>query len=524
MVSSQLLLLGWCVVAAPPADPPQPPARDALQVAARIDQHLEAARAAAKVVPAALADDAEFLRRVYLDLAGRIPAVSEARAFLGDSRPDKRARLIDKLLASPRYVTHFTNVWRGLMLPEANSNFQSRFLVPGFEDWLHRQMAQNAGYDKMVRELLTAPVNNQNRGFPFGGNGPSAFYLAKEVKPENLAASTARLFLGVRLECAQCHNHPFADWKREQFWSFAAFFAGIRAQQQGDFIVPDQDKPEKKEIVIPGSEKVVQARYIDGSEPQWKFKEPTRETLARWLTAADNRYFARATVNRFWFSFFGTGLVDPVDDMVGGESHDYHPELLDELAREFAAHNFDLKFLIRAITNSRAYQLSSMTAGRKYDPRLFAAMPLRGLTAEQLFDSVAQATGYQEENAIDRRVFVIGNNSPRDEFLNRFASQSEKATEAQTSILQALALMNGKVTASATTLERSETLAAVADSPFLSNAQRIETLYLATLSRKPKARELHKFLAYVENGGEPGQALADVFWILLNNSEFILNH
>jgi len=543
MGCQQFLLLGWFVMAAAPADPP--PARDALQVAQRIDHHVDAVRQAARVEPKAAADDAEFLRRLYLDLAGRIPSVSEARDFLKDARPDKRQRRIDKLLASPRYPMHFTNVWRGLMLPEANANFQSRFLVPGFEDWLRKQLAQNIPYDKMVRDLLTAPIAGQNRGFPFGDGGPSAFFMAKEIKAENLAAATARLFMGVRLECAQCHNHPFADWKREQFWSLAAFFSGVRAQQQADFIAPAPETPDKREIAIPGTDRVVQARYLDGSEPRWKFKESTRSTLADWLTQADNPYFARATVNRMWFWFFGTGLVEPVDDMVGGETQASHPELLDELAREFAAHHFDLKFLIRAITNSRAYQQSSLTAGKKSDPRLFARMPLRGLTAEQLYDSVAEATGYREENPTDPRVFVLNNNSPRAEFLSRFAAQGDKTTEAQTSILQALALMNGKVTANATTLERSETLAAVVDAPFLSNAERIETLFLATLSRLPKAREMNKLLAYVERGGaeEEGsgrsrsrladpaekqkrvnQALADVFWVLLNSSEFILNH
>jgi len=535
MACQPFWLLGWCALAVPAAEPPSSlPVQDLDRVLVQIEKHTAAGWKAAGVAPAPLADDAEFLRRVSIDLIGRIPSVSEVRAFLKDQRPDKRRRVIDELLKNPLYARHFANVWRSWMLPEANANpFQAGFLLPGFEEWLRQQLAQNTTYDRMVREILTTPVGAGNVRFLGGaGNGvsPSAFYIAKEVKPENLAASTARLFLGVRLECAQCHNHPFADWKREQFWNLAAFFAGISSQQQGDFVVPAQERPEKREITIPGTGKVVQARYLDGSEPQWKLKEPTRETLARWVTAAENPYFARATVNRLWFYFLGTGLIDPVDEMVGSDSLASNRQLLDDLAREFAAHEFDLQFLIRAITNSRAYQGSSVTIDPKTNlPQFFARMPLRGLTPEQLYDSVAQATGQRDGVRLDPRIFVIGNGSPREEFLSRFRSQSDKPVDTQTTILQALALMNGKLIADATSLERSETLAAVLNAPFFSNADRIETLFLATLSRKPAAKEMQRFLAHVEKADEDGQgsskeALADVFWILLNSSEFILNH
>src|SRR5207237_3903930 len=183
-------------------------------LAARIDHHVAAGWDAARVRPAPAAADAEFLRRVSLDLAGRIPSVSEARDFLDDRRPDKRRRLVDRLLAGPRYVTHFPQVWRALFLPESNANYQARFLVPGFEAWLRKQLRANAGYDVMARELLTTPINNQGLQFAFGGGQgeptPFAFYLAKDLKAENLAAATSRLFLGVKLECAQCHTRPFA--------------------------------------------------------------------------------------------------------------------------------------------------------------------------------------------------------------------------------------------------------------------------------------------------------------------------
>jgi hypothetical protein len=508
---------------------------DPRALAAKIDERTAAHWAAAKVSPAPPADDAEFLRRVSLDLTGRIPSVAETRAFLKDPAPDKRQRLVERLLAGPRYVTHFTNVWRALLLPEANASFQTRFIVPGFEAWLRKHLAKNTGYDQMVRELLTTPVGPQAMqglyGYQVQGEPtPLGYYVAKDAKPENLAAGTARMFLGIRLECAQCHNHPFATWKREQFWSYAAFFAGIEGQKQGEISIPSREVADRRSLAIPGTKRTVAAGFLDGGVPQWK-KEGTRATLADWMTSRDNPYFARAAVNRLWGYFFGTGLVDPVDDMAGDHAAS-HPELLDELARDLAAHQFDLKYLIRAITASRAYQLTSRgTQPGQADPRLFARMAVKGLSAEQLFDSLAQATGYQDGAPTNPyAAFQFGGNSPRTEFLTKFAQAGDKAQEAQTSILQSLALMNGKFVADATSVERSETFAAVADAPFLDTRGRIEALYLATLSRFPTPKETSRLVLYVEGGGPEGEtksqekALADVFWALLNSGEFILNH
>ncbi len=524
---------------------PDPKAR---ALAAKIDEHIAAGWAAAMVAPAPLADDAEFLRRVYLDLAGRIPKVSEVRQFLDDRRPDKRQRVVEELLQSPRYVVHFANYWRSLLLPEVNANFQVRFAAQQFEPWLRKHLKENSGYDTIARELLTAPIaGGRGRGAIMAQGGeanPAGFYFAKEFKPENLAASTARLFLGVRVECAQCHNHPFADWKRDQFWSFAAFFAGLESRRQGDLTAPAGENLDKREIAVGGTDRLVKATFLDGKEPQFQPNVSSRVTLADWVTAPDNPFFARAAVNRLWAYFLGAGLIEPVDEMVGAESTPSHPGLLDELAREFAANKFDLKVLIRAITYSRPYQLTSGVASQA--PRrapgdlepvanppdldsapssVFARMPLRGLTPEQLWDSLSEATGYQEQGANDPYGVVrAGGSSPRDEFLSRFANQTERAVDSQTSILQALALMNGKVIANETSVERSNILAGLLDAPFFDKASRIETLYLATLSRKPTAREIERITRYMNEAKKPDTALADVLWALLNSSEFILNH
>jgi len=543
-VLAVVLLTATSVGAAAPATARKVPVTDNAQALADlIDQQIERRLTKVDVKPVALADDSEFLRRTYLDLAGRIPTVEESRSFLNDNRGDRRARLIEQLLTSPRYTAHFTNVWRALLIPEASNNFQIRLQQGTFEGWIRTRLAKNVGYDRIVRDLITAPVSSS--GFSpasLTGQGPPSslpFYIAKELKAENLAAGTARVFLGVSVECAQCHNHPFANWTREQFWSFAAFFSGIKSQRAQDFILPGSEEPNKRSIPMPGTGKVVQARFLDGHDPLWRPGVNTRTILAEWLTAPTNPYFARATVNRMWSYFLGTGLVEPVDEMAGTSANASHPELLDLLAHEFVTHDFDLKYIIRAITLSKTYQRSSAgPLSPSMESSLFARMPLRGLTPEQLFDSVALATGFRDSGTDENLLTALfgGKRSARSEFLTKFAS-SERPTESQMSILQALTLMNGKVIADATSLEKSETLAAVVDSPFVSTAERVETLYLATVSRKPTAREIERVVVFVEDAvkraGGPDEksraaaysnALADVFWALLNSPEFVVNH
>jgi len=543
----KLALAGVCaLLAALPVHgaPPDaaPPPRLAAALAAFIDQQIAAGWQANKVEPAPVADDAEFLRRVYLDLIGRIPGVAEARAFLEDRRPDKRQRLIEQLLGSQAHVNHFTNVWRDLLLPEITANFQNRFFAQGFDTWLRNQLVKNTPYDRMVRELLTTPLANQGgRGIIRLGQGgqpnPGAFYQLKELKPENLAAATTRLFLGVRLECAQCHNHPFAQWKRDQFWQLAAFYSGIQANQQNGFAQLQGEDASRRQISIPGTERTVQATFLDGSKPEWKEGESNRAKLATWITAPDNPYFARATVNRVWAHLLGRGLADPIDEMVGDSTEVTHPELLDQLAKEFVAHRFDLRYLMEAITSSQTYQrTSALSHPSQEEPRHFARGSVRALTAAQLFDSLVQATGFQQTNRPDARLNPFGRGDIRQEFLTRFASHGESPTEVQTSILQALSLMNGALMTNVTNLEQSETLGALLDAPFLDTTGRIEALYLAALARKPSSKELDRVNQYIDKHTGPAetsaadrqtrynQALGDLFWALLNSGEFYLNH
>lgn len=499
------------------------------RLADTIDRRIADAWSAEQVIAAPPADDAQFLRRVYLDLAGKIPAVAEVREFLDDRSPEKRRAVVDRLLDSPAYVVHFTNQWRSMLMPEAATDFQVRYLVPSFEAWLRQELAANTPYDQMVRKLLTAPLDSQARANLYNGTGeatPLAFYQAKQLMPENLAAGTARMFLGMRIECAQCHDHPFDSWKRQDFWSYSAFFVGLERQGNGGVLASIRELLNVREVAIPDTDQVVQAAFLDGGKPEWKTGDSPRDRLADWITARENPFFARATANRLWASLFGTGLVDPADDF-SANNPPSHPELLDELAAALVEHDYDLKFLLRALTASRAYQLSSVqTDPSQQEPRRFARVQVRGLSPEQLYASLMRATGGFEPYG-DQNLFAFGTQTSRSEVLETFSNDADAVTERQTSVLQSLLLMNGQLVADATELARGGTLAAAVEFPFFSTAERIETLFLASVSRRPRPDELERLVAFVDAGGpakDPKRALGDLFWALLNSSEFLFNH
>jgi hypothetical protein len=505
---------------------PRDPVAEAQALAQRIDKLIEARWAKAGITPAPQSGDAEFFRRLSLDLSGRIPNLLDIRDFIDDDRPDKRALWIERVLDSEgldkknHFAKHFAAVLRSQILSGNSNNFQVLQFEPFFETWLQQKLQTGLGYDQIVRDLLTSqPV-------PQGGPSPSAFFFDNENKPENLAGSASRIFLGVKLECAQCHKHPFADWTKNQFWEMAAFFNtpnNIRPGQPR--VAPANFRP--GEIRIPGTDKVAKAKFLDGKDPGITPGSNPRALLANWMTSTDNPYFARAAVDQIWVYFFGASLLEPILEP-SDEGPPTYPELLDLLTQEFKAHKHDVKFLARAIANTRAYQRSSTALKPgKDDVVYFARMSVRGLSPEQLFDSVAEATEYQEPAGMQPQPFnpFNGVQTPRRDFITKFAGREKKA-EAHTSILQALFMMNGKFLAERTRLDNNKSLQTIASSP-RSTAQKLETLYLMSLSRQPRPEETERLVRYVDSGGpthNSAQALADVYWALLNSAEFMLNH
>ena len=483
------------------------------------------------------ADDAEFLRRVFLDLVGKTPTVSEAQDFLDDPSPNKRSLLVEELLSRGAFATHLSNVWREMLLSGASNAAEARQLAQPLDAWLRLRFATNTPYDRLARELLTAQsprVSNRRMARDGAGGAqpsPLAFYQANQRKPEQLAASASRIFLGLQVQCAQCHDHPFAKWSRKEFWSFAAFFSGLdRGGDESDLSAPVQDSLDREGITIPETELVAEPRFLDGEFPDWRPDESKRAALARWLAADANPYFAKAAVNRVFDLLLGRGFVTPVDDLDPANPPVF-PELFDVVARQFVLHDHDLKYLIRAITLTAAYQRSSQAGpdreASEDDLPPFARMPLKRLSSDQLYDSLVQATGYREANSAGNRAALGMNLSTRAEFQNRFANAAAGRGESETSILHALALMNGKLAADATTLATSETLAAVVDAPFLTDDERIETLFLAALARRPAEDERKLVHTTLERPGanrDRRAAFADLFWALLNSTEFAFNH
>ena len=513
-------------------------AADFRKLAERIDEHIRKAWTAEEVTPAPIADDAEFHRRTWLNVAGTIPPVAEVREFLRSETEDKRADLVERLLEHPGYVNHQAHQWRSLMMPEADAEQQARLLAPGFEDWLRDRFIDNTPYDQIARELITCQVSGDNR------TGPVAFIRAKGVEPENVAASVSRLFLGVQLDCAQCHDHPFSEWKREEFWGFAAFFAGI----EGDLLGSLTDNTSLREIRMPDTEQVIAAQFMDRTTPQWSENDNSREVLAAWVTDKKNSQFARAGANRVWSHLFGLGLVEPPDGF--DESNPAsHPELLHELGAAFASHNYDIKFLIRAITATETYQRTSRrTHASQDDLHWLGRMPVKSLSPRQLSDSLLQATGVPQRFNLRNR--TLNNGSAESQLVDLFANSADSVTEPETSILQALALMNGQFVTQQTRPRGSGTLSAVLQSTFMNTEQKIEALFLASVGRRPTESELHRLKTHVATHSkpEPGlldtlvngvksltqstppvqtaqdEALADLFWALLNSSEFLFNH
>jgi hypothetical protein len=535
-----------------PLVPPQlPPGGGALDVAVAIDAELDRRLAEAGVPPSPLADDAEFLRRASLDFTGRIPTYDQTVAFLDSKDPYKRSRLIDKLLASPLYGRHFANIWCDLLVKrdfDSNRNLRTE----PFVRWLTEQFNQNEKWDRIVSCLLTAEGNAE-------ANPATFFFLTNQdnnqPSPAKLVGATGNLFLGIQIQCAECHVHPFNDkWKPEDFWGMAAFFGHTRAERPGNpkngtgpaaivelksgerlpfrrkknqaeaapvgatIAIPDPSDPRK-------TRERVAAKFFEGPAPSLGRDGPYRPTLAGWVASSQNRYFAPAQVNRMWAHFFARGLVHPIDDMKE-DSPASHPEVLQRLSSEFTASGYDVKFLIRAICNTRAYQRTSRPLpGNANDDKLISHMPVKVVSAQMLLDSLAMATGHEyggpaSAGGRNGKPAGAGKGRVREESLVRFfdtRAYDDDPTEYPFGVPQALRLMNSELSNSGAQVVKR--LAR----PERSREQVIEDLFLTALSRRPSAAEVERLGDYVAQQGNPAKGYVGVFWALLNSAEFACN-
>jgi hypothetical protein len=495
---------------------------DAAALAALIDQYVEDRLKAERIPLAEPADDAEFLRRVYLDLHGVIPTAEQTAHFLADTRPDRRVRLIDTLLAEPRYGEYLADVWQGyLVSPLADDR---RLRADQLRKWLAARFNNNT-WDRITTDILTATGKIEEN--------PAVIYLIEGRLPRtvpDLTDLTSRYFLGVRLSCAQCHDHPFVPWKQQDFWGMAAFFAQVQTPGKSKLVYTAgiKDYPEitldslKKDGVPDGF--LSRSPTFLGGEPLKTDKGTTnRAALAAWLTSPQNAYFARAMANRTWWRLFGRGLVNPVDDMHSANAPS-HPELLDLLARRFAESGFDHKFLTRAIVLSRAYQRTSRpsslptpSAGgeAKMQAALFGRMPVKVLTAGQLYDSLVAILGAPVRKSGGPQ------QDPRAEFVQFFSDDGDPAPTAyRRGIPHLLRQMNADQFAGRNVAALAARLAKPARSPDDVAAD----LFLTILSRRPTSDEQTLFRDHANRTGSLETAARELAWALLMTSEFSLNH
>ena len=484
-----------------------------------IDDRFAEAWQESNIVPPAEVDDATFLKRSYLDLRGSIPSVSEARDFLDYGSGHRRALLIDRLLNerrrpekhADRTAAHWATVWRRMMVP---GNTPEAQMAIRLEPWLAEQFVANVRYDELARKLVTAtsegPVMVVNPRLGPQATGPALFYQAVGGKPETAASSVSRVFLGVRIGCAECHDHPFASWKQKDFWGMAAFFSGVKNGSVGDSTIA-KIRPENSPT------EYTAAFLGDAGAVISKGKTP-REALADWMVADNNSLFAATAVNRVWQHLIGHGLTDSVDDL--DKASPAERRILDQLAKLFVESGFDMRWLITGICKSKLYQRECASSVQDAEPPP-GQRPIKALSPEQIFNSLEQALSLPIARADGSARF----NGLRDQLIARLnEAASNKPDEFRAGIPQALLMMNGRLTVEATDLDQSRTLRGVLDSPFLDTDGKLTALYLATFSRPPRADEKQFLLEHIRKqaGEQQKQAYAEIFWGLLNSPEFVL--
>lgn len=524
--------------------------RDVAQVARGIDFEINQRLLEENIPASPAASDSEFCRRVYVDIIGRVPSLDETVAFLDSKQPDKRARLIDQLLASKEYGQHWATIWTNLSVGRSDASQLATPHRHRFHSWLTDAFNAGDGWDTIVAELLSAEGHSNE--VP-----ATAFLLSysgnnMQPQPERITGAVSELFLGIQLKCAECHNHrgPHAtrQWKHGDFWAMAAFFTRLRNQraEKGDnntkVILTEDSVPKGKALgdstfnaprpIIPGGfievpdpsdstkflPEPAQARFLESGMPNLLDAGPYRPQFAAWFTSPRNPYFARALVNRVWAQLFGRGLITPID-LMHKTNLASHPALLQDLADEFVASGHDLKHLIRALTNSQVYQRSSRALpDNAQDKELLSHMALKPLRPEVLFDSlqvVNKGSGYGPAPATPKDA---GGLTPRETFARFFGNQewSNDPSELVYGIPHYLRLMN--VADGGTVLPKLLTQGGD------DSKKVIELLYLSALARRPSEAELATMQQYVNQSGDAKVAYGEIYWVLQNSVEFVLNH
>lgn len=495
-----------------------------------------------EIEPSARATDEEWVRRVYLDVVGRIPTLSEVKKFLADESLRKRGVLVDELLESPDYVRHFTAIWTnncvGRGIPQGNNKPFSR---AGMTKFFREVFAKNRPWDEVVVDLVTSEGHWEE-------NGAVNYTLAQTQLPDEavqLTAKTTKLFLGMQVQCTQCHNHPFNNWQQAQFWEFNSFFrqvrninhqranptTGRREQQYREVVLQDFNGPvhyEKRS----GLMQAALPKYFDKTIEPDAFDR--RKEFARLLLENENGQtplISKAFVNRTWSQFFGYGFTRPIDDM-GPHNPASHPALLDRLASEFVDVDYDVKKLVRWITTSEAYHLTSQFGEKNSIDKpsagempLFSHMYIKSMQAEQLFDSLIAATNAHQAGSGG----WDGQEEQRRRWMQQFVvafdnDENDEATTFNGTIPQALMMMNSPLIETAVSAERGSFLFETFTRPG-TDKEKMNDLYLAALSRKPSPIEVNNATKLIRGyRGNTAAAYQDLFWALLNSNEFILNH
>lgn len=485
-----------------------------------IDRHVHNKLRKLRVAPSEVCADHEFIRRVSLDVAGVLPSADEVGRFVADADPDKRAKLVDRLLGRKEFVEMWVMKWAELLQIRSAGNEVSYKNALLYYNWLQAKIAANVPINTIARELLSAS------GGTFK-NPPSNYYQI-EKDTLKLSENVAQVFAGIRLQCAQCHNHPFDRWTMNDYYAYAAFFAQVGRKNGDDpreTIVFDRGNGKMEH---PVTKLDMAPQFLGGAVADVKDKD-RREVFAAWLTAPDNPYFARNIANIVWASFLGRGIVEPVDD-VRVSNPAVNPELLDALATKLVEYDFDLRRLVRDICTSRTYQLSTRTNPTNADDHTnFSHAMIRRVRAETLLDCISQVT--ETRNKFDglprgARAVQIADGNTTTYFLTTFGRATRETVCScevvmQPNLSQALHLLNGETTHKK--IKEGALVKRLFDEK-KAPADILNDLYLRCLARPPTDGEVKDLLSAVDTGEDKKSTMEDVFWALLNSKEFVFNH